>query len=291
MTPGADRLARSEWRGVGWLLADMSLNIWALIIVKASGAEFPAVQLVFLRATVGLLVMVPWIVVARADFVHARRPGLHLARIALSSVTLTASFYAVARIPFALFTALNFTRPLMMIALAALFLAEPAPWRRWLAALAGLVGVVIAVGPANVELDPALLAMALTVLAGTGAIIVTRRINDQPPVVLMTAYTAGLTATAAFPAIWSWAPITRGDWPVLLAIGLFTQAAQFCFLRAHRRASAGLLAIAGYFSLILSTFAGWLVFNEVPRSAFWVGATVIVVATWLARPSSRSSRA
>ena len=265
----------------------MGLNIWALTIVKASGTDFPAVQLVFLRAAVGLLLMIPWIVTARSDFRMARRPGLHFARIALSSVTLTASFYAVARVPFALFTAVNFTRPLVMIALAALFLAEPATPRRWLAALLGLVGVLIAVGPGTAPLNPALLALALTVLSGTAAIVVTRKINDQPPVVLMTAYTAGLAATTAVPAALSWTPVTTSEWPVLLAIGLFAQAAQFCFLRAHRGASAGLLAVVGYLSLILSTCVGWLAFDEVPPLVFWCGTALIILATWIIRPSQK----
>ncbi|WP_308916584.1 DMT family transporter [Jannaschia sp. LMIT008] len=272
-----------EWRGVAWLLADIGLNVWALTIVKATGAELSAWQLVFLRAAVGLALMVPWIAWSRAEFRRARRPGLHLLRIALSAVTLTASFHAVARLPFALFTAMNFTRPLVMIAMAALFLAEPATPRRWAAALLGLAGVVVAVGPTATP-DPALLAMAVTVLCGTGAIVVTRKLNDQPPVVLMTAYTAGLALATAGPALAAWRPVSADLWPVLLAVGLFAQGAQFCFLRAHRFATAGRLAIAGYAGFVLTTAIGWAVFGEWPAPAFWPGAAAILFAGWLARP-------
>lgn len=282
--PAADApRTKAPLRGVGWLLADMALNVWALTIVKATGAAIPAWQLVFLRAAVGLAVMAPWIALARADFAHARRPGLHLLRVGLSTVTLTASFYAVARLPFALFTAANFTRPLVMVALAALLLGERATPRRWIAAAVGLAGVVVAVGPGGATLDPALLAMAVTVLCGTLAIVVTRRINDQPPVVLMTGYTAGLALATAGPAAATWVPVAPALWPTLLAVGVFAQAAQFCFLRAHRLASAGLLAITGYASLVLSTAVGWAVFGEWPRPGFWIGAAAIVGASWIAR--------
>ena len=190
-------------------------------------------QLVFLRAAVGLAVMLPWAILARRDFLRTRRPGLHLLRVLLSTLTLVGSFYAIARLPLALFTAMNFTRPIVMIALAALFLSERATSRRWAAAGVGLVGVVIAVGP-QPAFDPALLVMAVTVVAGTAAIVVTRKLNDQPAVVLMTAYTLGLAcATAPFAGV-VWTPVPDGLWPVLLAIGLFAQGAQFCFLRAHR---------------------------------------------------------
>ena len=39
----------------------MSLNIWALSIAKSVGLDYPAFQLVFIRAIVGLILMVPWI--------------------------------------------------------------------------------------------------------------------------------------------------------------------------------------------------------------------------------------
>ncbi|PWJ11444.1 EamA-like transporter family protein [Jannaschia seohaensis] len=260
----------------------MGLNVWALTIVKAWGAELPAAQLVFLRAVVGLAVISPWIWVARTRFAEARAPGLHLARVGLSTLALTCSFYAVARVPLALFTALNFTRPLVMIALAALFLGERAGPARWLAGALGLVGVVIAVDP-RAELSWALLALAVTVVAGTGAVVVTRKLNDQPTVVMMAAYTAGL-AVATAPLAWTgWQAVPDGAWPVLLAIGLFAQSAQVCFLQAHRLAEAGLLAVLGYASLILSTAVGYLVFGEVPGAGFWLGAVLIVGATGLAR--------
>ena len=261
----------------------MGLNIWALTIVKATGPEIASVQLVFLRAVVGLVIMVPWIAHARGDFARARRPYLHLLRIALSSLTLTTSFFAIARLPFALFTAVNFTRPLVMIAMAALFLAEPATPRRWIAAGVGLGGVLVALGPGSLVWDPALGALALTVVSGTAAIVVTRKLVDQPPVVLMTAYTAGLAVTTAPFALSAWTPVAGGAWPVLLAVGAFAQTAQFCFLNAHRLASAGLLAVLGYSSLVLSTGVGWAVFGEVPRPGFWAGAALIVAASWAAR--------
>lgn len=270
-------------RGTLWILADMALNVWALAIVKAAGTEVASVQLVFLRAAVGLALMAPWIALARGDLRRARKPGLHLLRVALSALTLTTSFYAVARLPFALFTAVGFTRPLVMVAMAALFLAEPATPRRWAAAAVGLAGVLVALGPGALAWDPALGAMAATVVTGTAAVVVTRKLVDQPPVVLMTAYTAGLmVATAPF-ALAAWRPVAAGEWPVLLAIGAFAQGAQFCFLRAHALASAGLLAVLGYASLLLSTAVGWAVFAEVPPAGFWVGAALIVGASWAAR--------
>lgn len=265
--------------GGAWLLADMALNIWALAIVKALGLGYPAFQLVFLRAIVGLILMAPWIWRQRQMFRGIAQRRLHLLRVVLSTIALSASFFAIARLPFALFTAISFTRPLVMMVMAALILREVIPRRRWAAACVGLVGVMIALNPSQMVLGWGVPALVLTVFAGTGAIIVTRQLASAPTVVMMTFYTAGLTVFTAPLAVLNWQPITAPEWPALLAIGVFAQCAQFCFLRAHRYGQAAFLAVLSYASLILSTSVGYLVFDEVPTTQFWIGAALIVAAT------------
>ena len=71
-------------------------------------------------------------------------------------------------------------------------------------------------------------------------------------------------------------------WPQLLLVGVFAQAAQACFLRAHYHGEAGVLGPLGYASLILSTAVGYLVFDEVPTLALMAGAILIVLAAFLA---------
>ncbi|WP_223427561.1 hypothetical protein [Tateyamaria pelophila] len=74
----------------GWLLTDMALNIWALSIVKALGLGYPAFQLVFLRAGVGLLLMLPWIWYHRRAFIDLPDLHLHALRVVFSAIALTA---------------------------------------------------------------------------------------------------------------------------------------------------------------------------------------------------------
>lgn len=273
--------------GGGWLLADMSLNIWALTIVKSVGLEYTAWQIVFLRAVIGFLMMIPWILRQPSVFKNVQDLHLHALRVGLSTLTLTTSFFAIARLPFALFTAINFTRPLVLMVMAAFILRESISGKQWIAAVIGLVGVIIALEPSGLALTWGLPALFLTVIFGTSAIIVTRKLSNAPTVVMMTFYTAGLSVLTLPFAIWSWTPMQLNDWPVLLAIGLFAQSAQFCFLKAHKWGEAGFLALLGYSSLLLSTSVGYFIFDEIPRLSFIFGAILIVVATLWATFSAR----
>lgn len=264
--------------GGAWLLLDMAVNIGALSIVKALGLGYPAVQLVFLRASVGLLLMLPWALRRRRAFLHVTDPGLHALRVVFSGAALMASFFALPRLPFSLFTAISFTRPVVTMILAILFLREAVSGRRWAAAGVAFVGVLIAVEPAGFVASWGVPAMGLAVFCGTAAIILTRKLTGAPDVVLMTFYTVGLTALTAPLAAIFWVPIAPEHIAPLLAIGVLAQSAQFCFLQAHRRAEAGFLAVLGYMSLIFTTAVGYLFFDEVPTVPMMIGAALIIAA-------------
>lgn len=280
--PRAAPPQRDNLRGSLWLLADMALNIWALAIVKAMGAEFPAIQIVFIRALTGLFLLSPFLWRGRAQL-RTSQPGLHALRVALSATAIVTSFYAIARLPLALFTAVSFTRPLIMMAMAALILREVVRPVHWLAGMVGLVGVLVAVQPGEMAVNSGLWALMVTVFAGTGAIIVTRKMHAESSLVMMLAYTGGIAAATALPAALSWQDPGR-FWPMLLLIGAFAQAAQYCFLRAHYWGESGVLAPLGYSSLVLSTAVGYFIFAEVPTLHMALGAALIILAALFVVP-------
>lgn len=269
---------RDNLKGGAWLLADMALNIWALGIVKALGLGYPVAQIVFLRAAIGLLLLSPWIIRNRTDFASVPDLPLQILRVGLSASTLTASYFAISRVPLALFTTMNFTRPLVVMVLAALLLRERITPSQWGAAAIAMIGVVIAIDPDGTMFGPGLLALALVILTGSGAVIVTRRLRDTPTIVLMTFYTVGLGLCTLPFALWSWQPIPTDHLAPLLAVGVFAQTAQACFLRAHYNGDAGVLSVLGYVSLPLSTAAGYFAFAETPTLRFYAGAALVVLA-------------
>ncbi len=283
---------RDNLVGGAWLIADMSLNIWALSIVKWLDADYPATQIVFVRAAVGLVLILPMIWIYRAEFRQIDHLRLHLIRVGFSVVTLTASFFAISRVPLALFTAINFTRPIVTMVMAAVLLQEAIGPRRWWAAGIALLGVLLAANPRDVAWTWGLAALVLVVLTGSAAIIATRKLRSAPAIVLMTFYTAGLAVCTAPLAATAWVTIAPAHLAPLLAVGAFAQCAQLCFLRAHYHGEAGFLSVLGYLSLILSVGVGFFVFQETPNIGFAAGALLVVgAAVWVVlRPGSSHDR-
>jgi drug/metabolite transporter (DMT)-like permease len=272
--------ARDNLRGAIWLLMDMSLNIWSLSIAKALGLDLPVIQIVFVRALVGLLLTLPFLLRIGA-LPRLDRPGLQAIRVGLTTIAMSGTFFAVSHLPFALFSTLNFTRPLLMMALAATFLGESIRPRQWLAGGLGLIGVIIAVNPGDLDSPTGLAALGIAVCAGTGAVIILRRLRGEDPLAMILYQTGGLVLITALPALWFWQD-PGPNWPLLLMIGVFSQGAQFCFMRAHFWGDAGVLAPLSYISLILSTSVGFFVFAEIPTPTLFIGASLIVAAALLA---------
>ena len=275
---------RDNAAGGIWLLADMGLNLTALSLVKWMGVAYPAAQIVFVRALVGLLLIAPLIWRRRAMFRGLDNAPLHAARVALSVVTLTASFYAIARVPLALFTAIGFTRPIVTMILVAVMLREPIGGLRWIAAVVAFLGVLIAVNPGQVQMSAGLAALGLVVLTGSGAVVLTRRLRDVPATVMMAVYTGGLVICTAPFALYEWVPIAPEHRLPIVLVGAFAQVAQLCFLYAHRKGEAGYLSVLSYLSLVLSFLVGVVVFDEIPTVRFVLGAVLVVgAAIWVTR--------
>lgn len=277
--------------GTAWLLTDMTLVTGVFVLVRIEGADRPAVQLVFLRAVVGLVLIAPLIVRHRAEFRTMRQPWRNAGRVACNAFALIFSFSAISLMPLVMVNAIGFTRPLVSMALAAALLGERVRRLQWVGAAIALAGVALLATPGASGLGPlppsGLVAAGLSVVFGALATIQTRALRDENTIVMMTFYNVGLTLLVALPAALSWRPITPSDLLPLLAIGVLAQAGQFCFLRAYRAAEAAVLAPISYLSILLTAGAGWLFFAERPTAGFWLGGVVVLGGVWLVWRSGR----
>lgn len=77
-----------------------------------------------------------------------------------------------------------------------------------------------------------------------------------------------------------WIGVTVVDVLLLIGIGVATHVGQVCITWAFRMERAGAVSAVGYLQIVFAAAWGWLLFGEVPDGWTWVGAGVIVVATF-----------
>lgn len=265
--------------GIGWLLMDMALVSGGMTaLVKAQGVTYPAFQLVFIRAMIGLLFILPLIWRHRMEMVRVRYPWRNIFRICCNAIALTSNFIAITLLPLATVNAVGFSRPLVTMAMAVAILGEKVSRYRWAGACLAFVGVLIVIGPGGAAFNAGVLVVLVSVVFGALAVIQTRALRQENTTVMMVFYTVGLAVITAVPAIWTWKPVAPLDWGPLLAIGLLAQLGQYCFLRAYRIADASVLAPVGYLSILFVTAVGYFLFDEMPEARVVVGIVIILIA-------------
>jgi S-adenosylmethionine uptake transporter len=271
----------------GWLLLDMALVTTMQAIVKAEGETYPAVQLVFLRSLVGFISVAPLVWRHRRKLTSLSNIRGHLVRVAFNSAALTLNFAAFAALPLALVTAIGFTRPLMLLVMAAIMLEEQVSRTRYVFTALGFLGVIVMLQPDVIPWNMGILAAFGSVLFGSLAVVQTRRLAGENTVILMLFYTVGLTLLTAIPAVVVWVPIPWSEAPNIILVGALAQLGQYCWLQAYQKQEARLLAPIGYLSILFSGFAGWLFFGEIPSASLCIGAAIVVLTTLLATPAER----
>lgn len=275
------------WTSVGWLLLDMALVTIMQAIVRAEGQVYPAIQLVFLRSLIGFLSVTPLVWRHRSKLTDLSNIRGHLARVAFNSAALTLNFAAFAALPLASVTAIGFTRPLVLLAMATILLGERVSRIRYAFTALGFLGIVMMVRPDAIPWNMGILAAFGSVFFGALAVVQTRRLAGEDTVVLMLFYTVGLTVLTAVPAAIAWVPIPWSEAPNIILVGVLAQLGQYCWLQAYQKQEARLLAPIGYLSIVFSGTAGWLFFGEVPSLGLCIGAAIVVMTTILATPAER----
>jgi len=263
--------------GVLWmLLAGLSFVIMTAI-VKHVGRGLPAAESAFLRFLTGLVFFIP---MARS-LIRVRLSPLSWRLLALRGVVHTLGvicwFYAMARIPVAEVTAMNYLNPVYVTLGAALFMGEKISTRRISAIGMALLGVLIILRPGFREVSTGHLAMLVTaVMLATSYLcagVASREAGAGTVVaILSVSVTIGLAPFAA----WVWVTPTLGQLAWLFLVAGFATAGHYFMTRAFRAAPMAAIQPVTFLQLVWATLLGWLVFGDSVDGWVMLGGSVIL---------------
>lgn len=276
-------------RGIVWMIASGIGFTFMAICIKQLGQRLDSLQIGFFRVLFGLIAILPFVAqtgLARLRTSHMR---VHFIRAVFGLIAMYCSYYALARIPLADYTALSFTKPLFATALAVVILGEVVRWRRWSATIVGFLGVLIMVRPGAGTFQPAALAALTDAFAIAFLVALVKRLPpDETPLGML--YWFGLFAVAlSIPgAIYTWQWPSWHEYLLLATVGALGALSQSFWIRAFRAGEASAVAPFDYFRLIFAAVVGILLFSEWPTAWTLIGAAVIVASTvYIARRESQ----
>ncbi len=204
----------------------------------------------------------------------------HILRGALLFGSTIFNFLALQTLQLAEATSIYFFGPMVITALAGPLLGEWAGWRRWLAILAGFVGVLVITRPGVGTFALGHLYALAAMFSNCLYVIMTRRMSaseTSESLILFAALSPVVLLLPTLPFSVS-LPQDAWHWAILLSLGIYGALGHWFLIRAYRIATASALAPYPYLQMVWMIGAGWLVFSQLPDMWTIAGAAIIVAS-------------
>ncbi|MCT0213943.1 DMT family transporter [Synechococcus sp. CS-1324] len=256
------------------LLSALAFSLMG-VCVKALGGRLPVAQVVLARSVVSLLIS--WWLLRRAGLSPwGQRRWLLVSRGVLGTAGLYCVFLAIAGLPLAVATVLQYLHPTFTALLAWPLLGERPGARVWLAVALGWLGVLLLTDPAALAVfqpvgtaagvalptGPLLFALAGALLSALAYVSVRALRRSEHPLVVVFYFPLMalplslplvlLNPVAPRPAEWGW----------LLGVGVFTQLGQLALTRGLMAMPAARATALSYVQVPLAALWGLLWFGE-----------------------------
>ena len=257
----------------------------ALLTISDTGLKWLSEQLapgqiMVIRGIVASTTVI--IATALMQGVQALKPRdwrLHLIRGVLAAAATFTFLLGIPTVPLATAIAILFASPILMTALAPLFIGESVGWRRWGAVIIGFAGVLIIVRPGADGIEWAALMILAAALFEAVRDLVTRGATGRESTQSMLLTTLIILSFCGFAVPpYDWPDMTGDAWLIVIMASLIWTGANFLLIEAFRFGEAALLAPFKYVNLGFATAMGFLVWGTLPDAYTWFGGGIIVAA-------------
>lgn len=277
--PSPSHTANNNLRGIGFiLLACLSMTASA-VLIKTVGKSLGSFETVLIRCCFTLLIILITNARGGLSFLKTPRPGLITLRSLILSVVILGNFYAIVHLPLVQVTALQFTKPLFLVVLAALFLEETVRIPRTLATLIGFMGILIILRPTQ-DIHPVQLLVLVAALGMALIAVLTKKLTkDHSSATLLFYGNLAVVIICLWPSISHWQKPELIELAFIAGLGLSAYIGQLCMIQAYRHGEVTVVTPFEYIRIIFIALAGLIIFGEVPDSWTISGAVVICAST------------
>ena len=273
--------ARNRLIGIG--LISLSFLLFTLLDGSAKWLvkTMPVFMVVWMRfllhAIFATAVLLP---VRGMALVRTRHLHWHVARAVMFMVMTGMNFWALQYLQLTVTASIFFAVPIIIALVSSRMLNEKLDRGRWIAIVAGFVGVLAVVRPWSAEFHPAvLLAIANAVIYAFFNIMTRHLAAYDPPETIqyLPAVGAAIGLTPFAIASWAW-PSGWLEWTVACLLGIFGGVGHYFLALAHRYAPASVTAPFLYQQILYMALFGYLVFGDVPAPAVWIGSPIVIAS-------------
>ena len=264
------------------LLGALAFSLMA-VCVKHLVGRIPVAEIVLARALLNVA-MSGWLLWAAGVSPWGQRRGLLALRGITGSLALFCVYAALAVLPLATATLLQYLYPTLTALLAWRWLGEPIGRRVALALALGWLGVVLVLQPGSGTHAPGVLLALGGALLTAVAYVSVRQLgrSEHPLVIVLWFPLMAVPLSLPFVLLEPVLP-TAAEALWLLGVGLFTQLGQLGLTHGLTRLPAGRATALGYAQVGFAALWGWSLFGESLAAPTLLGGALILAAAALCR--------
>jgi drug/metabolite transporter (DMT)-like permease len=265
-------------RGILAMLGGMASFVVTDSCVKLATEGLPVGEIIALRGIFSIACTVG-IVVALGEWRHVRAAvsPLVVGRGLLEAVVAVTYITALAHLPIANITAILQAAPIILTLFAVVVGIERVGWRRWLAILAGFLGVLIIVRPGAAGFNAWSLLALLSAVILAFRDLATRRIGATAPSSVITLATTVAVAAVgvAMSIAETWHMPTATQMLYVTLAGIAVSLGNFCVVVAFRGSDIAVVSPFRYSIIVWAIIAGFVVFGDKPDLPALAGILLI----------------
>ena len=273
----------------------MAASIASFVLMMVSARQLTnhltTVEILFLRSLVALVILLVIWPRLGIEAYATHRLRLHVIRNVIHFCGQYAWVWGITLAPLAVVTAIEFTMPVWVALLAAVFLRERIASHRWVAIAGGVAGVFAIVHPGASAFGPA----ALIVLSGTfcygGAVMIAKALLRTDRVTALVFYMSLLQLPMGLVGslfVWVWPAWSDAPW--IAAIGVAGLTAHYAMGKALSLGDVSFVLPMDFLRLPCIALAALAIYGE--RIDGWtiMGALLILAGNyWSVREEARPS--
>ena len=270
-------------KSVLWMIGAIVCFCLMAVGARELNGYLDTFEVLTLRSLIGLIivmVIIYWR--GQPELFVTQRTHTHLWRNLFHFYGQASWFFAIGMIPLAQVFALEFTVPIWVLVIAAVFLAEPITLRKLLAVGLGMAGVLLIVRPGAGILSTGVLVMLFGAIGFAVAIVFNKKLvsSEHPLTIVFYMSLMQLPINAM---------LTGGDWTMpehwmwvwLLVIGCAGIGAHFCASKAMQTVEVSSIMAMDFLRLPLIALVGMLLYGELLDWWVIVGGGLMIIGNMI----------
>ena len=234
---------------------------------------------VFFRNAVGLFIFIPMLLKHGFSFIKTDKLWMHTWRSIVGLAAMYGFFYAIAHLKLSNAMVFSYSSPIFIPLIAYFFLKERISKGMIIAAVVGLMGVLLVAKPDQGVFNAiSFIGLGACFLSAMAFVTVRALTNTEPPERIVFYFCIFGTLISSIPMYWHWRVFTIKELALLITAGLLANISQLFMSYAYSLAPAGQIGPMNYIAIIFAGIWGFFFWHEIPDLYSILGISIILMA-------------